>query len=148
MDTEYSGICATDLGFQAGKIKPCPYPAIFGHEATGKILDKGGKVQNKNWKVRDRVRLSMNYRQKCKVCKSDHPADCVEGTRLHLFGLGNNGTTAAKLNGSGVRFHFFGQSSFAKRSFLHETCVAKIPDGVEDEGYTITRGYGLRLSNR
>jgi Zn-dependent alcohol dehydrogenase len=133
VDIEYSGICATDLGFQAGKIKLCPYPAIFGHEGAGKILAIGAKVQNKNWKVGDRVLLSMNYCQKCKFCKSEHPADCVEGTRLHLFGLRDNGTTAAKLNGTDVRFHFFGQSSFAKRSFVHETCVVKVPEGVKDE---------------
>jgi len=133
VDIEYSGICATDLGFQAGKIKLCPYPAIFGHEGAGKILAIGEKVQNKDWKVGDRVLLSMNYCQKCKFCRSDHPADCVEGTRLHLFGLRDNGTTAAKLNGADVRFHFFGQSSFAKRSFVHETCVVKVPDGVKDE---------------
>jgi Zn-dependent alcohol dehydrogenase len=133
VDIQYSGICATDLGFQAGKIKLCPYPAIFGHEGAGKILAIGDKVQNKDWKVGDRVLLSMNYCQKCKFCKSDHPADCVEGTRLHLFGLRDDGTTAAKLNGIDVRFHFFGQSSFAKRSFVHETCVVKVPEGVKDE---------------
>ena len=133
VDIEYSGICATDLGFQAGKIKLCPYPAIFGHEGAGKILAIGKKVQNKNWKVGDRVLLSMNYCQKCKFCKSEHPADCVEGTRPHLFGLRDNGITAAKLNGTDVRFHFFGQSSFAKRSFVHETCVVKVPEGVKDE---------------
>ena len=66
-------------------------------------------------------------------CKSGHPADCVEGTRLHLFGLRDNGTIAAKLNGDDVCFHFFGQSSFAKRSFVHETRVVKAPNGDKEE---------------
>lgn len=34
----------------SGKIKLCPYPTIFGHEAVGKILDVGNKVQKKDWK--------------------------------------------------------------------------------------------------
>ncbi|GAB7335731.1 hypothetical protein MBLNU13_g08029t3 [Cladosporium sp. NU13] len=133
VDIEYSGIRATESGFQAGKIKLCPYPAHFGQEGAGNILAIGEKVQNKGWKVGDRVLLSMKYCQKCKFCKSEHPADCVEGMRLHLFGLRYNGTTADKLNGADVSFHFFRQSSFAKRSFVQWTYVVKNPEGVQDE---------------
>lgn len=52
-----------------------------------------------------------------------------------LFGLRADGSTAAKLKGSdtSLRFHFFGQSSFAKTSFVAETSVVKVPEYISDE---------------
>lgn len=66
-----------------------------------------------------------------KFCRNDHPADCIHGTRLHLTGVRPDGTTAAKLKGTDtkVSFHFFGQSSFAKWSFVQETCA--LTEGLE-----------------
>lgn len=144
VDMEYSGICATDIGFQKGKIKLCPYPAIFGHEGAGTVLAIGSKVKNKDLQVGDKVMLSINYCEECKFCRSEHPADCTEGTRLHLFGVRPDGTTAAKMKSTGedVRFHFFGQSSFAKRSFVQETCVVKVPDGIKDEDLPFLAAMG------
>lgn len=135
IDMQYSGICATDLSFQKGKIPVCPFPAIFGHEGAGKILAIGSQVNDKSLRVGDRVLLSINYCQKCKFCTAGHPADCTEGTRLHMHGVRPNGSTAARLkkDGRDCRFHFFGQSSFAEKSFVHETCVVKVPDEIEDE---------------
>jgi Zn-dependent alcohol dehydrogenase len=130
IDILYSGICGPDMGLQQGHLRVCPYPAIFGHEDTGRILAIGGKVKNKELRVRDRVLLSINYCERCKFCLDEHPADCTEGTRLHLFGVRADGTTAAKLEGmdTSLRFHFFGQSSFATTSFVHETSAVKVPD--------------------
>ena len=135
VDMQYSGICGTDIGFQQGHLRVCPYPAIFGHEGAGKILAIGDKVKNKDLKVGDRVLLSINYCEECKFCKAEHPADCIHGTRLHLFGVRADGTTAAKLKGTdtSLRFHFFGQSSFAKTSVVAETSVVKVPDYIADE---------------
>lgn len=92
-------------------------------------------MKNKDLKVGDFVLLSINYCKKCKQCQAGHPADCVEGTRLHLHGVRpTDQTTAAKLkkDGKDVRAHFFGQSSFAKTSFVQETCIVKF-DGSPDE---------------
>lgn len=145
VDMQYSGICHTDLVFQQGQIKVCPYPAIFGHEGAGTILALGKKVNPKRkLKVGDRVLLSINYCEKCKFCRRDHPADCTEGTRLHLFGVRPDGTTAAKLKGTDitVRNHFFGQSSFARINFVQETSVVKVPDGVPDESIPFLAAMG------
>ncbi|EME86925.1 uncharacterized protein MYCFIDRAFT_30433 [Pseudocercospora fijiensis CIRAD86] len=136
VEMQYSGICHTDLVIQQGQIRVCPYPAILGHEGAGKILALGSAVNPKrNLKVGDTVLLSINYCEECKFCKAEHPADCIEGTRLHLFGVRPDGTTAAKLEGKdvAVRSHFFGQSSFLQKSFVQESCVVKVPDGVAEE---------------
>ncbi|KAF2214516.1 hypothetical protein CERZMDRAFT_95780 [Cercospora zeae-maydis SCOH1-5] len=145
VDMQYSGICHTDLVFQQGQLRVCPYPAIFGHEGAGTILAMGDKVNPKRGlKVGDKVLLSMNYCEKCKFCKSDHPADCTEGTRLHLFGVRPDGSTAASLKGTGasLRNHFFGQSSFAKVNFVQETSVVKVPDDVPDENIPFLAAMG------
>lgn len=148
IEMQYSGICHTDLVFQQGQIRVCPYPAILGHEGAGKILAIGSAVNPKrNLKVGDKVLLSINYCEECKFCKADHPADCIEGTRLHLFGVRPDGSTAARMKGKegkevDVRSHFFGQSSFLQKSFVQETCVVKVPDGVPDESIPFLAAMG------
>lgn len=82
------------------------------------------------------VLLSINYCRQCKQCKTGHPADCVEGTRLHLHGVRpSDQSTAAKLkkDGNSVRAHFFGQSSFAKMNYVQETSIVKLDPSIRPE---------------
>ena len=146
IDMKYSGICHTDLVFQQGELTVCPYPAVFGHEGAGTIRAIGSKVKDKSLKVGDFVLLSMNYCEQCKFCKDGHPADCVEGTRLHLFGVRADGSTASKLKSTGesLRSYFFGQSSFAKTNFVHETCVVKFPYGDQNASIFAAMGCGYQ----
>lgn len=146
IEMKYSGICHTDLVFQQGQLRICDYPAVFGHEGAGTIKAIGSNVRNKDLKVGDFVLLSMNYCEKCKFCTSGHPADCVDGTRLHLRGVRDDESTAGKLSGTdqSVRSHFFGQSSFAKVSFVHETCVVKHPYAPEDAAMFAAMGCGYQ----
>ena len=102
VDMKYSGICHTDLVFQQGQIRICEFPAIFGHEGAGVVKAIGAKVRNKDLKVGDFVLLSINFCEKCKFCKDNHPAYCIEGTRLHLKGVRpTDNSTAAKLSKDG-----------------------------------------------
>ncbi|EME43732.1 hypothetical protein DOTSEDRAFT_79733 [Dothistroma septosporum NZE10] len=146
VEMKYSGICHTDLVFQQGKLRVCKYPAVFGHEGAGWVRAVGAKVKDSSVKVGDFVLLSMNFCQKCKFCRRGHPADCTEGTRLHLFGVRDDGTTAATLSGSNesVRAHFFGQSSFARFSCVHETCVVKHPHPPEEAAKFAAMGCGYQ----
>jgi Zn-dependent alcohol dehydrogenase len=106
-----------DLVMQQGEIQLCPYPAVFGHEGAGTIKAIGKGVKNKDLKIGDFVLLSINYCEECKFCKTGHPANCTEGTRLHLFGTRPDGSTTGKIKESGesVRAHFFGQVSFIRQ---------------------------------
>jgi Zn-dependent alcohol dehydrogenase len=146
VEMKYSGICHTDLVFQTGQLRICPYPAVFGHEGAGWVRHVGANVKDKSVKVGDFVLLSMNFCRKCKFCKRGHPADCIEGTRLHLFGVRDDGTTAAKLSGTDkdVRAHFFGQSSFSRFSYVHETCVVKHPYPAEEAAKFAAMGCGYQ----
>lgn len=146
VEMKYSGICHTDIIFQQGEINVCKYPAIFGHEGAGVIKSVGSKAKNKDLKVGDFVLLSINFCEKCKFCRRGHPADCTQGTRLHLFGVRDDGSTAARLQSSGesVRSHFFGQSSFSRFSYVHETCIVKHPYAVDEAAKFAAMGCGYQ----
>nr|AHX24200.1 zinc-type alcohol dehydrogenase superfamily [Cercospora beticola] len=77
---------------------------------------------------------------------------CTEGTRLHLFGVRPDGSTAASLKdtGASLRNHFFGQSSFAKVNFVQDTCVVKVPEDVPDENipFLAAMGCGKKRQQR
>lgn len=136
-----------DIVFQQGDIPICKYPAIFGHEGAGTVRAIGSKVKNKNLEVGDFVLLSINYCEECKHCKAGHPADCIEGTRLHLHGVRpTDQSTAAKLkkDGNSVRAHFFGQSSFAKTSFVQETSIVKFDGEPEEAAKFAAMGCGYQ----
>jgi Zn-dependent alcohol dehydrogenase len=49
------------------------YPAIFGHEGAGYILEIGSGVKSKDLNVGDAVLLSFNTCSTCKRCKASHP---------------------------------------------------------------------------
>lgn len=119
---------------------------MFGHEGAGTIKAIGSQVKNKDLKVGDFVLLSINYCEECRFCTSGQPANCTQGTRLHLHGLRPDGSTAAKLKGTDqtVRSHFFGQSSFAKTMFVQETCVVKCPYPPEEAGILASMGCGYQ----
>lgn len=88
------------------------------------------------WSRLSKVSLSLAGHQRMEIdSQEDNASDESQSysDSIPLSELRDNGTTAAKLNGSDVRFHFFGQFSFAKQSFVHETCVVKVPEGVKDE---------------
>ena len=94
--------------------------------------------------------LSINYCEECKFCKTGHPANCTEGTRLHLFGTRPDKSTAAKLKSTGdsVRSHFFGQSSFMKTSFVQETCVVKHPYPADEASIFAAMGCGYQTGRQ
>lgn len=146
IEMKFSGICHTDLVFQQGQIRICKYPAVFGHEGAGWVRSIGASVKDKTLQVGDFVLLSINFCEKCKFCTRGHPADCIEGTRLHLFGVRDDGSTAATLPDSGesVRSHFFGQSSFARFSYVNETCVVKHPYPADEAAKFAAMGCGYQ----
>lgn len=136
-----------DLVFQQGDIQICPYPAIFGHEGAGTIRAIGSKVRNKDLKVGDFILLSINYCEECKQCRAGHPADCTQGTRLHLHGVRpTDQSTAMKLkkDGNSVRAHFFGQSSFAKTNYVQETSIVKFDGQPEEAAKFAAMGCGYQ----
>lgn len=116
-----SGICGTDVDF-------CDHGVagdkglVLGHEGAGVVEQVGRQV--KDVSVGDHVVLSYQSCGECPACLAQHPMACER------FGEANFGF--ARLDGSnalwrsGVRGHFFGQSSFATHALATERNLVKV----------------------
>jgi len=116
-----SGICHTDIDF-------CDYwdkadgPLVLGHEGAGVVEQVGAKVNG----VRrgDHVVLSYQSCGRCGQCRSGHPTVCERFYEANFGFARLDGSNA--LYRSGVRGHFFGQSSFATHSLATERNLVKV----------------------
>ncbi len=106
------------------------YPAIFGHEGAGYILEIGAGVKDKTLQVGDAVLLSFNTCGTCAACMASHPAYCHQHPQVNhnAVRLSDRSTPATlRATGQPVRSQYFGQSSFARRSVVNERCVVRCP---------------------
>ena len=116
-----SGICRTDIDFvddwdEASKA------VVLGHEGAGVVEQVGRKVR----RVRhgDHVVLSYQSCGRCRFCRSVCPAQCEQFYEANFNFQRLDGSNA--LQRSGVRGHFFGQSSFATHSLATERNLVKV----------------------
>lgn len=117
-----SGVCHTDIGF-VDDWDGSGEPVVLGHEGAGVVEEVGRQV--KGIAPGDHVVLSYQSCGRCSPCRHGHPADC---NRLYEVNFGFqrlDGSNA--LWRSGVRGHFFGQSSFATHSLATRRNVVIVP---------------------
>jgi len=116
-----SGICRTDIDF-CDDWDEADGAVVLGHEGAG-VIERIGKSV-KSVKAGDHVVLSYQSCGHCRQCRSGRPTHCKRFYEAN-FGFqrldGSNG-----LQRSGVRGHFFGQSSFATHSLATERNLAKV----------------------
>ena len=116
-----SGICHTDIDF-CDNWDEADGAVVLGHEGAGVAEQIGKRV--KGIKPGDHVVLSYQSCGRCRKCRDGRPAHCTRFYELN-FGFqrpdGSNG-----LQRSGVRGHFFGQSSFATHSLATERNLVKV----------------------
>lgn len=104
------------------------YPAIAGHEGAGIIRAIGSAVKDKSLSLGDAVLLSFQSCGTCDSCTSKNVSKCP---LFHVLNLAATrwpeGTSPATMAADGrpVGSQFFGQSSFARFSAVHERCVVK-----------------------
>jgi aryl-alcohol dehydrogenase len=142
-----SGICHTDIAF-VDEWYDGGDPLVLGHEGAGVVERVGKGVQN----VRpgDHVLLSFVSCGRCRECTSGRPAHC---SRLYEanFGFGRlDGSNA--LHASGVRGHFFGQSSFATHLLATERNIVTVASDLPLEllaplGCGLQTGAGTVLNS-
>jgi len=116
-----SGICHTDIDF-CDDWDEADTPVVLGHEGAG-VIDRVGRSV-KTAKRGDHVVLSYQSCGHCRQCRSGRPAHCK---RLYEANFGFkrlDGSNA--LQRSGVRGHFFGQSSFATHALATERNLVKV----------------------
>ncbi len=120
-----SGICRTDIDL-CNDWDETDTPAVLGHEGAGVVEEVGKRVRRV--KRGDHVILSYQSCGRCHPCGTGNPAHCKYGYEAN-FGLQRlDGSNA--LSRSGVRGHFFGQSSFATLSLATERNLVKVSGGL------------------
>lgn len=103
---------------------------VLGHEGAGIIKAIGSDVRDKSLRVGDQVLLSYTICQSCGPCLENRPTFCRTHTEVNFNAVRvGDKTTPARLadRKTTVRSQFFGQSSFAKLSVVHDYCVVKCP---------------------
>jgi aryl-alcohol dehydrogenase len=145
-----TGVCHTDAVVRDGWIPTSGLPMVLGHEGAGIVERVGAAVTHLS--PGDHVVLSVNSCGTCRSCLAGHPAYC-ENIYVHNFAGGRpDGSSAfAAEDGSPVRSHFFGQSSFAEVVNASVRSVVKIPDDFPLElagplGCGIQTGAGAVLN--
>ena len=142
-----SGICHTDIDF-------CDYweksdgPVVLGHEGAGVVEQVGNMV--KGVKRGDHVVLSYQSCGRCRQCRSGHPTDCERFYEANFGFARLDGSNA--LYRSGVRGHFFGQSSFATHALATERNLVKVPKKLNLEvmaplGCGLQTGAGIVMNS-
>ncbi len=123
-----SGICHTDIDL-CDDWDEADTPVVLGHEGAGVVERVGRSV--KSVKRGDHVVLSYQSCGHCRQCRSGHPAHCKHLYEANFGFQRLDGSNA--LQRSGVRGHFFGQSSFATHSLATERNLVKVPKDLSLE---------------
>jgi len=123
-----SGICRTDIDFCDGW-DPADTPVVLGHEGAGVVEQVGKRV--KEFRPGDHVVLSYQSCGRCRQCQSGRATACEQFYKLNFGFARLDGSNA--MERSGVRGHFFGQSSFATHSLATERNLVKVPGDLPPE---------------
>lgn len=117
-----SGICHTDIDF-CDSWNRGDGPLVLGHEGAGVVEEVGREV--KGVRRGDHVVLSYQSCGRCRPCRSGRPARCGRFWEANFGFRRLDGSNA--LERSGVRGHFFGQSSFASHLLATERNLVQVP---------------------
>jgi aryl-alcohol dehydrogenase len=133
----YAGICHTDINCHRG-LAPTPKPVVLGHEGAGTVVEVGDRVTGVV--PGDRVLMTFSSCGSCPSCLRGRPAYCRDALARNFLAARPDGSSA--YGGSGVRSHFFGQSSFATLSIAPARNVVQVPADMP-LGHAAVLGCGV-----
>lgn len=81
----------------------------------------------------DKVLLSFSHCETCPPCVSGHPAYCHSFNDRNFGGKRPDGTAAFLREDGGTPLFstFFGQSTFARHTLVHRSCLVKVPQETD-----------------
>src|ERR1700742_4667514 len=145
VEIKATGICHTDEFTRSGADPEGLFPAIFGHEGAGVVVDVGPGVMS----LKKGDHVIPLYTPECRQCKSctSHKTNlCTSIRATQGKGVMPDGTSRFSFKGKPV-LHYMGCSTFANHTVLPEIALAKIrPDAPFDKvcyiGCGVTTGIG------
>ncbi len=115
---EACAICHSDITYASGAWGGM-LPAIYGHEAAGRISATGPEV--KGYSTGDRVIVTLiRSCGTCPSCASAHPAICTEAERSAPITLADGAPV----------FQAMHCGAFAERVVVDQSQIAKVPDAM------------------
>ena len=145
IELKATGLCHTDEFTRSGADPEGLFPAIFGHEGAGIVVDVGAGVTS----VKKGDHVIPLYTPECRGCKSclsQKTNLCTAIRATQGKGLMPDGTSRFRLGKQAIH-HYMGCSTFANYTVLPEIAVAKIREDAPFDkvcyiGCGVTTGVG------
>ena len=149
VEVKATGVCHTDEFTRSGADPEGLFPAIFGHEGAGVVVDVGPGVTSLR-KGDHVIPLYTPECRQCKSCLSRKTNLCTAIRATQGKGVMPDGTSRFSIGGRKVH-HYMGCSTFANYTVLPEIALAKIrPDAPFDKvcyiGCGVTTGIGAVIN--
>ena len=145
VEIKATGVCHTDEFTRSGADPEGLFPAIFGHEGAGVVVEVGPGVTS----VKQGDHVIPLYTPECRACKSCLSRKtnlCTAIRATQGKGVMPDGTSRFSIGGKSVH-HYMGCSTFSNYTVLPEISVAKIRDDAPFDkvcyiGCGVTTGLG------
>jgi S-(hydroxymethyl)glutathione dehydrogenase/alcohol dehydrogenase len=149
VEIKASGVCHTDEFTRSGGDPEGLFPAIFGHEGAGIVVDVGPGVTSVK-KGDHVIPLYTPECRQCKSCLSRKTNLCTAIRATQGKGVMPDGTSRFSLGGK-MLHHYMGCSTFSNFTVLPEIAVAKIREDAPFDkvcyiGCGVTTGIGAVIN--
>jgi S-(hydroxymethyl)glutathione dehydrogenase/alcohol dehydrogenase len=149
VEIKASGVCHTDEFTRSGADPEGLFPAIFGHEGAGVVVDVGPGVTTLR-KGDHVIPLYTPECRQCKACTSHKTNLCAAIRATQGKGVMPDGTSRFSIGGQMVH-HYMGCSTFSNHTVLPEIALAKIREDAPFDkvcyiGCGVTTGIGAVIN--
>src|SRR3984885_5740907 len=149
VEIKASGVCHTDEFTRSGADPEGVFPAIFGHEGAGVVVDVGPGVTS----LKPGDHVIPLYTPECRQCKSctSHKTNlCTSIRSTQGQGVMPDGTSRFSIGGQKIH-HYMGCSTFSNHTVLPEIALAKIREDAPFDkvcyiGCGVTTGIGAVIN--
>jgi S-(hydroxymethyl)glutathione dehydrogenase/alcohol dehydrogenase len=149
VEIKASGVCHTDEFTRSGADPEGLFPAIFGHEGAGIVVDVGPGVTTLR-KGDHVIPLYTPECRQCKACTSHKTNLCTAIRATQGKGVMPDGTSRFSIGGEMIH-HYMGCSTFSNHTVLPEIALAKIREDAPFDkvcyiGCGVTTGIGAVIN--